>query len=111
MAGSISAKGSYSAIEREGIAVMFADMHTIIVQALSLLGVFCAIPLGVSLCIGLLLATLQAATQIQEQTLTFVPKLAAVAAALFFAGPLCAPKLAEFLESILLGVPEIQRLW
>ncbi|GAV26170.1 flagellar biosynthetic protein FliQ [Carboxydothermus islandicus] len=35
-------------------------------------------PLIVSLVIGLIVGILQAATQIQEQTLTFVPKLIAV---------------------------------
>ncbi len=34
--------------------------------------------LGVSLVVGLLFGILQAATQIQEQTLSFVPRLAAV---------------------------------
>lgn len=34
--------------------------------------------LGMSLVVGLLIAIVQAVTQIQEQTLTFVPKLVAV---------------------------------
>lgn len=36
--------------------------------------------LGVALVVGLLISVFQATTQIQEQTLTFVPKLLAVAA-------------------------------
>ncbi|WP_050607022.1 flagellar biosynthesis protein FliQ [Clostridium niameyense] len=36
--------------------------------------------LGISIIVGLLISIFQATTQIQEQTLTFVPKLIAVAA-------------------------------
>jgi len=35
-------------------------------------------PLGISVVVGLIISILQAATSIQEQTLTFVPKLLAV---------------------------------
>lgn len=41
------------------------------------------IPLGVSLCVGLLSAVFQAVTQIQEQALSFVPKLFAVSVVLY----------------------------
>lgn len=40
--------------------------------------------LGVSLVVGLIIALVQAVTQIQEQTLTFVPKLVAVGITLMF---------------------------
>jgi len=39
---------------------------------------------GVALVVGLLISLVQATTQIQEQTLTFVPKLAAVVLSLVF---------------------------
>ena len=41
----------------------------------------------ISLIVGLIIAVLQAATQIHEQTLTFVPKLIAIAVVLFLSGP------------------------
>ena len=41
----------------------------------------------VSLAVGLLIAILQAATQIHEQTITFVPKLLLLGLILFAAGP------------------------
>jgi flagellar biosynthetic protein FliQ len=47
----------------------------------------CAPMLGAGLLVGLVISILLAATQIQEFTLTFVPKLAAMA----FAGAVCAP--------------------
>ncbi len=40
----------------------------------------------VALGVGLLISIFQAATQINEQTLTFVPKLVAIALVLLFAG-------------------------
>lgn len=41
----------------------------------------------VSILIGLIISIFQAATQIHEQTLTFVPKLLAIAAILILLGP------------------------
>lgn len=43
--------------------------------------------LGVSLLVGLLVSIFQAMTQIQEQTLSFIPKVVAVIAILFLLGP------------------------
>lgn len=43
--------------------------------------------LGVGLVVGLVIAVLQAATQINEMTLTFVPKLVAMALVLALFGP------------------------
>ena len=42
--------------------------------------------LGISLAVGLVVSVLQAATQIQEMTLVFVPKMLAVFATLVFSG-------------------------
>ncbi len=42
--------------------------------------------LAISILIGLVVSILQAATQVHEQTLSFVPKLLAIAALLLFAG-------------------------
>lgn len=43
--------------------------------------------LGVALAVGVIISLVQVVTQIQEMTLTFVPKLIAVCAVLVFAGP------------------------
>ena len=43
--------------------------------------------LGVSLLVGLLVSIFQAMTQIQEQTLSFIPKVVAVAVVLLVLGP------------------------
>ena len=43
--------------------------------------------LGMSLLVGLLVSIFQAMTQIQEQTLSFIPKVVAVVAVLLILGP------------------------
>ncbi len=48
------------------------------------------------LCVGLLIAVFQAMTQLQEQTLTFVPKIAAMAFAAMFLGPWLATRMLEY---------------
>jgi len=44
--------------------------------------------LGISLIVGLIISVFQAMTQIQEQTLTFVPKIVGIALVLLLLGPL-----------------------
>lgn len=50
----------------------------------------------VSMCVGLLISILQAATQIHEQTLTFVPKLATIAIILLLLGPWMMTQMNDF---------------
>jgi len=58
----------------------------IIQEALLLALLLSAPALGVSLAVGLVISVLQAATQVQEQTLTFVPKIIAVFAVIIILG-------------------------
>ena len=53
--------------------------------ALKIAILFSALPLLPSLLSGLFISIFQAATQIQDQTLTFIPKLLSVSLALYFA--------------------------
>jgi flagellar biosynthesis protein FliQ len=57
--------------------------------------------LGFGLAIGLLVSMFQATTQIQEQTLAFVPKIAAVILALLLFGPWMLATLLDFSREIL----------
>jgi len=57
-----------------------------------------AVPLLAALVVGLLVSVLQAVTQISEQTLAFVPKVAAVAAALAMLGPFMVSTLRSFTQ-------------
>lgn len=52
--------------------------------------------LGISLIIGLVIAVFQAATQIHEQTLTFVPKLLVTAILLIALGPWMIESMSDF---------------
>jgi flagellar biosynthetic protein FliQ len=54
----------------------------------------------VSMALGLAISIVQAATQINEATLTFVPKLIIVALVLVFLGPMMAGQLGDFTHYI-----------
>ncbi|WP_134686210.1 flagellar biosynthesis protein FliQ [Brevibacillus migulae] len=56
--------------------------------------------LGVGLLVGLLVSIFQATTQIQEQTLAFIPKIVAVLATIIIAGPWMLRVVVEFAMNI-----------
>lgn len=76
-------------------------------QALFLVLILSAIPVMLALVVGLLVSLFQATTQIQEQTLTFVPKLVAVVLGLAFAGPWMMTQLIQFSKGLLEIFPTI----
>jgi flagellar biosynthetic protein FliQ len=76
-------------------------------EALLLVLVVSGPPILVSLVVGLLVSLFQATTQIQEQTLTFVPKLLAVFATLAAFGPWIAAQLARFTEALFVAFPQL----
>ena len=55
--------------------------------------------------VGLLVSVFQAATQIHEATLSFVPKIVAAVAVLAFAGPWMMTTLVEYLQRTLQSIP------
>ncbi len=57
------------------------------------------------LIIGLIVGIFQAVTQIQEMTLTFVPKIVAVFLALLLSFPWMMHKLLAFTQQLILGIP------
>ena len=57
-----------------------------------------------ALVVGLVVSLLQAMTQVQEQSLTFVPKVLAVAGVLLVAGGWMLRQLAQFAASLLAGM-------
>ncbi|HEX7382697.1 MAG TPA: flagellar biosynthesis protein FliQ [Burkholderiaceae bacterium] len=59
------------------------------------------------LLVGLVVSILQAATQIHEATLSFVPKIVAVVAVLAFAGPWMVTTLVEYLQRTLQSIPSV----
>ena len=62
-----------------------------------------------SLIVGMLVSVFQAVTQINEQTLSFVPKIAVVGGALFVLGPWMATTLISYLVSMFNALPELAR--
>lgn len=62
--------------------------------------------LGVGLGVGVFVSILQAATQIQEMTLTFVPKIIAVFLALLITFPWIMDKIITFTQDIFLNFPQ-----
>lgn len=61
---------------------------TVVKEALSAAVLLAGVPLAVALLVGLVVALAQAVTQIQEMTLTFLPKAAAIFVVLLLFGPL-----------------------
>ncbi len=57
--------------------------------------------------VGLLVGMIQAATQIQEMTLTFIPKLIVLALALLIAGPWMLGVLTDFTINLIQNIPEL----
>ncbi len=71
-----------------------------------MVAVMLAAPILLSaLIIGVSIGVFQAATQINEQTLSFVPKLAAMAATIFIAAPWMLSVMMDFTRSIITGIP------
>ncbi|MDX9710372.1 MAG: flagellar biosynthesis protein FliQ [Trichloromonas sp.] len=73
-------------------------------QAVELVLLLSAPMLICALVVGLLISIFQAATQINEQTMTFVPKIVAVLAALIIFAPWMIQKLLSFTSGILAGI-------
>ncbi len=61
--------------------------------------------LGAALAIGLLVAMFQAATQINEMTLTFIPKLLIIAVVLVITGPWMLHLLVDYTEELIESIP------
>jgi flagellar biosynthetic protein FliQ len=59
------------------------------------------------LAIGLLVSIFQAATQINEQTLSFIPKLVGVFVALMFAGPWMLTTMVDYMRLVFTTIPAL----
>ncbi len=60
-----------------------------------------------ALIIGILVSLFQAVTQINEQTLSFIPKILIIVAALVFFSPWMLETLTEFTRETFLRIPEM----
>ena len=61
----------------------------------------------VGLGVGLIISVFQAITQIQEQTLSFIPKIVATVAVLVIGGPWMLDQLIQYTSELWLSIPEL----
>jgi flagellar biosynthetic protein FliQ len=61
----------------------------------------------VGLVVGLVISVFQAITQIQEQTLAFIPKVLAMIAVIAIAGPWMLGQLEAYTQALWLAIPEM----
>lgn len=62
-----------------------------------------------SMVTGLVISVFQAVTQIQEPTLTFIPKILVSAAAILFFGPFMLAMLTDFMSRAIGSIPNFVR--
>jgi len=78
---------------------------TIAHQAMVIALLLCGPLLLVALAVGLAVSMFQAATQINEATLTFIPKLIAICVTLVIAGPWMLETMLDYMRGIFNGIP------
>ena len=78
-------------------------------QALMVAFLLAAPMLLTGLVVGLTISILQAATQVQEQTLSFIPKILGMMAALFVFLPWMLTTVTSFAQRLLQGLPALLR--
>ena len=73
-------------------------------ETLTLMLMLSAPVLGAALVVGLTISILQAVTQVQEQTLSFVPKILGMGAAAIIVMPWLVMKIMDFAERMFSGL-------
>ncbi len=84
-----------------------SQVFTLGQEGLTVLLTVAAPLLLVVLGVGLLVSIFQAATQIHEATLSFVPKVVAAVAVMGVAGPWMVTTLVEYLRRVLMSIPGV----
>ncbi len=87
---------------------MNTDLALAMSQEMLITAAMVAAPvLGVALVVGLAISIFQVVTQIQEMTLTFVPKIMAVVGVFFVCGPWMLQTLLTFATNLITNIPNI----
>lgn len=76
-------------------------------QAIYIMLLIAAPLLLAALIIGLIVSIFQAATQINEQTLSFIPKLVGIFVVLIILGPWMLSLLTDYMRSVLDNIPNL----
>ncbi len=84
----------------EVVMDLFAD-------ALFLTVLIVAVIVGPSLVVGLIVSMFQAATQINEQTLSFLPRLLVTLATIMMMGPWLITELTDLFTRLITNIPQI----
>lgn len=85
---------------------MHADLALKMMADLFWTGFLVCLPLlGLTMLVGIAISVLQVVTQVQEMSLTFVPKLFTAGAVLVIAGPWMLRKLSQFTLQLWSGIP------
>jgi flagellar biosynthetic protein FliQ len=79
---------------------------TLAEQALMVTVLVAAPMLVTALVVGLVVSIFQAATQINEMTLSFIPKLLAIFAVMVAAGPWMLSTLVDYMQRLLTSIPQ-----
>jgi len=78
-------------------------------QAINLILLISMPAVGIGLAVGLLISLVQAITQIQEQTLTFVPKVVSVLLIIAFTSPWMISMMVDFTTTLWNTIPSMAR--
>ena len=78
-------------------------------DALTMVMLVSAPMLGLGLLVGILVSIFQATTQIQEQTLAFIPKIIAVFVAILVFGPWVLSLMVSYTRDVFLSLPHMVR--
>jgi len=62
-----------------------------------------------ALVVGILISVIQAATQVQEQTVSFVPKIIAITASMIITGPWILQQFIYYTKTLIQSIPNITR--
>lgn len=74
-------------------------------EAMFLIVIMVSVIVMPSLLVGLVVSTFQAATQINEQTLSFLPRLLTTLFSVMLAGPWLLRKILDFSEQLISSIP------
>lgn len=83
-----------------------SEIYQLSYQALLLILILSGPPILISMAFGLFVAIFQAATQIQEQTLSFTVKLVAVIMTLMFMGGFLSAQIMQYANTIFQNFPK-----
>jgi flagellar biosynthetic protein FliQ len=83
------------------VQILFQGVNTILLVSLP--------AVGVGLLVGFIISLFQAVTQIQEQTLTFVPKVVAVLLVVALTSPWIISMLVDFTTTLWSAIPNMAR--